>query len=196
MSSLVLLLDISGSMAPQACGMVKSVNNLLSCMQKELAEHDISVKIYTFNDKRNLILDTKLSDTPAITEAQYKTDGSTALFDCLGQTLNEVPDGGMFVVATDGNDNASVEYTTKTVKVIVEEAKAKRNIKFTFLAQGPDAFNCGEGIGLTQGRGTQSYRVDDIAQAMGTGEFVNECCAMMTSGSKKSKLLPDEDDEL
>ncbi len=196
MKHVVFLLDVSGSMTGKECAIVTATNNLLSCMQKELLDEqdNVTVKVYTFNTTRTLLLDKKLSECPAITEEQYKTNGGTALFDTLGQTLNEIPDGGTFVIATDGDDNESVEYKTDTIRTLIDVAKDKRNINFNFLAQGQEAFNCGTQIGLTQGRGTQAFRTKDVGD-MGGEEFAMACCSSVR-GTGSNKMQKTDDDAI
>lgn len=118
MKHVIFLLDVSGSMAPKKEEMVIATNNFLACMEKELSTEVVLVQIYTFNTKRTLLFEGLLSTSPRITSDQYKTDGGTSLFDCLGQTLNEVPNGGNFIIATDGDDNESKEYKTDSIRAL------------------------------------------------------------------------------
>jgi len=93
----------------------------------------------------------------------YGPRGSTALLDTLGRAMNEHPDDTMFVIFTDGLENASKEFNVKQIREMVTERKTKGS-EFQFLSQNLDAIDMGRALG-TQ---AQFYSDHDTLFTAGT----------------------------
>lgn len=143
-----VLLDVSGSMDGKEAAMVEAVNSALASIPME----SIPVTITMFNNNMwNLVEHEALSKKPRITVEQYKTNGSTALYDSIGRTLEECPNGSTIIVATDGEDTSSSDYKSHTIKEVIEGARTLRGITFMFVCEGENALQEGCSIGLQEG---------------------------------------------
>lgn len=151
--SLIILLDVSGSMRGKERDMTMAVNKLLA----DLPKSALPVTITFFNDKiRTLVDAVPLSDVKEMSVADYATSGFTSLFDVVGAAVNKADAGTTIVIATDGEDTSSKEHTQKGVKKLVEAAK-ERGVKFIFICEGDESFRGGAHIGLTTGKGTTAF---------------------------------------
>jgi uncharacterized protein YegL len=106
-----------------------------------------------------------------ITDKQYYVEGSTALLDAVGKTINKIsnahkntadderPEKTMFVIITDGMENASVEYSYRKVKAMVELQKAEFCWEFIFLGANIDAAQTAARFGVNVDRAV-NYHAD------------------------------------
>lgn len=109
----------------------------------------------------------------------YYPGGSTALYDALGLTIDmtslrlkafsrkEQPDSVIFGILTDGQENASREFTRKQVMDKIDHYTQNEGWEFVFLAVGPDAFQGSQSLGFTQVNNDVrfSVRMDDADKA-------------------------------
>ena len=122
---LVFILDRSGSMHGLEKDTVGGFNSMIE-KQKQL-EGKVFVSTVLFNDKHKLLHDRKLIDEiEPMKESEYETYGCTALLDAVGNSIihisnihkylrkEDVPSKVMFVITTDGLENASNEFNKKT----------------------------------------------------------------------------------
>ena len=125
---LVFILDRSGSMHGLEKDTVGGFNSMIK-KQKEL-QGKVFVSTVLFNDKHKLLHDRKLIDEiEPMKESEYETNGCTALLDAVGNSIihisnihkylrkEDVPSKVMFVITTDGLENASNEFTKKILDV-------------------------------------------------------------------------------
>jgi len=148
-----MILDKSGSMSQIRSDIIGSVNQFINDQKK--VEDNSTFTFVTFSDnvetvyfKRPLFL------AKNITEDDYKTSGSTSLFDAIGLTINkfEHDKDVIMVIVTDGQENASRKYNRKEVVDMI--AKYKNNgWKFIYLSADVDTFKQGDSIGF----GTSGY---------------------------------------
>lgn len=106
-----------------------------------------------------------------LTEREYCCGGCTALFDAVGKTINhikdihhyirkeDVPDHVLFVITTDGMENASREFSQKDVRKLVEQQK-KKGWEFLFLGANIDAAQTGENFGISR-KNAINYHSDE-----------------------------------
>lgn len=160
---LALLVDRSGSMATIASDMNGGITQLLADQAK--LPGTIRVDITTFDDK----IEHPYQDvTPEqVTGPVLVPRGMTALNDALGQTIvtlgerfaalveDDRPGTVIFVVVTDGAENASHEYTDQQVRALVLEQQERWNWQFIFLAANIDAFATGTHYGFSQAQTMQ-----------------------------------------
>ncbi len=102
---------------------------------------------------------------------EYFVEGSTALLDAIGKTIRKIKnalkhtaedyraDKVMFIITTDGMENASREYTYDKIKSMVEKQKEKHNWEFIFLGANIDAIETAERFGISADR-AQNYHSD------------------------------------
>ena len=177
LTELVFILDKSGSMHGLERDTVGGFNSTLD-KQKEL-EGEVLVSTVLFNNYSKVIHDrVPLDMIPKMTEKDYYVGGSTALMDALGDAIKhislihkyareeDVPEHTVFIITTDGMENASRNFDSETVKKMIEEKKEKNGWEFIFLAANIDAVESAARIGIDRTRA-----VNYNATSEGTAEM-------------------------
>lgn len=147
----VFLLDRSGSMAGVEDDTIGGYNSYLNKQRN----NKINTKITTilFDDKYELLHDRKdIKDISEITREDYYVRGCTALLDAIGITINNldkrVKDNKvLFVITTDGLENASREYNKEKVKTLIE---SHPNWEFIYIGANIDSYNEGTSLGINK----------------------------------------------
>lgn len=150
MTELVFILDRSGSMAGLEKDTIGGFNSMLEKQRKEPG--DALVSTVLFDHENTVIHDhVPLSRVSPLTEEQYYVRGCTALLDAVGGAIHhignihkyarkeDVPQRTLFVITTDGMENASRQYTYQKVRKMIERQKKKYGWEFLFLGANIDA---------------------------------------------------------
>ena len=196
LTEVVFIIDESGSMHGLEDDTVGGFNSTLK-RQKEL-EGECLVSTVMFNTRSRVIHDRVIiRDIKEMTSADYCPSGSTALIDALGDSIRhmkmvhkyireeDVPSKTMFVITTDGMENASHKYSLSQVKSMIEDVK-KEGWEFVFLAANIDAQDTAMGYGIDEGS-----CVNYVNDAKGN-ELKYECmCEAITSVRSNKKLSKD-----
>lgn len=144
-----MLVDRTGSMQPLAEEASVAVNKFIS-EQAELDGKTADLRLVDFDsgDPQRVVFDGAISDAP---EYQIEPRGMTPLFDAMGKEIvatgeklaameeEDRPGQVFFVVVTDGEENASVEWQLEPLKKLISEHEEKYSWQFVFLAQGLSA---------------------------------------------------------
>jgi len=144
-----LILDMSGSM--DAIGqeeVIGSANKYIAEVKK--TSPTARINVIRFDDQYESVLeDEELKTVRKLTKADYLPRGMTALYDAIGKTVQNAPIGAnLFVILTDGLENASKEYTSAAmVKKIIKKAE-KAGHQFVFLGANQDAILSAKVIGI------------------------------------------------
>ena len=159
LTELVFILDRSGSMSGLEADTIGGFNSLLDKQKKEPGEATVTTVL--FDDKYELLHDRiSLNGIEPITEKDYFVRGSTALLDAIGRTIDKIgnvqrntaeeerAENVMFVITTDGMENASLEYRLGKVKAMIEEQKEKNNWEFIFIGANIDAIETAGRFGI------------------------------------------------
>ena len=163
LTELVFILDRSGSMSGLESDTIGGFNSLIGKQQKEAGEAIVSTVL--FDDACDVIHDRiKIGDVPKLTEKEYYVRGCTALLDAVGGAIHHIgnihkharkedrPAKTLFVITTDGLENASTKYSIDKVKKMIERQKKKHNWEFLFLGANIDAIKAAEGMGIDRDR--------------------------------------------
>ena len=169
-TELVFILDRSGSMSGLESDTIGGYNAMLKKQQEEPGEAIVTTVL--FDDNYELLHDrTNIKGIKPITEEEYYVRGSTALLDAIGKTINKIvnatrhtakehqAENVIFVITTDGMENASREYDHHKVKEMIEHQKARYNWEFIFLGANIDAVSTARDIGISEDRAVQ-YHAD------------------------------------
>lgn len=169
-TELVFILDRSGSMAGLESDTIGGFNSLIEKQRREDGECFVTTVL--FDTQIDTIHDRlKLSDVPAMTSRDYTPGGCTALLDAIGSTIRhiagihryarpeDVPEHTIFVITTDGMENASRSYGAERVREMIEHEKEKYGWEFLFLAANIDAVSTASRFGIGQDRAV-NYRAD------------------------------------
>jgi uncharacterized protein YegL len=192
-TELVFILDKSGSMAGLEADTIGGYNAILKKQQKEEGEAIVTTVLFDHNYE--LLHDRiNVKGISPITEDDYEVGGTTALLDAIGFTLqkiinvqrktteNERAEKVLFVITTDGMENASREYTTEKIKKMIEHQKDKYGWEFMFLGANIDAVSTAAEFGIEEDFAVE-YHADHIGTQLNY-EAVSEAVTNIRSGKK------------
>ena len=193
-TELVFILDRSGSMAGLESDTIGGFNAMIEKQKKETGECYISTVL--FDNVSEVLHDrVRLSDIKPMTDKEYTVRGCTALIDALGGAIHhignihkyarpeDVPEHTMFIITTDGMENASQRYSSDEVKKMIERQKEKYGWEFLFIGANIDAVETARRYGINEDRAV-NYNAD----AKGTG-ILYESVACAVSNVRRCASL-------
>lgn len=161
-TELVFVLDRSGSMEHLTSETIGGFNSLIEKQKKEENNGEVYVTTVLFDNEYEILHDhMKLSEIKPITSNEYYARGCTALLDAVGTTIKSVSkkidsdSKVLFVITTDGYENASKEYDKAKVKKLIQKKQNKEGWKFLFLGANIDAVSEADSIGIRSSRACQ-----------------------------------------
>ena len=199
-TELVFILDKSGSMSGMEKDTIGGFNAMIE-KQKAL-DGKVFVSTVLFSNRSEVLHDRKaLEEIAPLREKDYQVGGCTALLDAIGGAIKhisnvhkyarkeDVPERTLFVITTDGMENASREYHAKQIRTMIHEQEEKHGWEFLFLAANIDAVETAAHIGIRKERAV-NYVVEEDTVAMfeEVGETISEYrmyCMMPQMCSKK-----------
>jgi uncharacterized protein YegL len=176
LTELVFILDRSGSMGGLESDTIGGFNAMLEKQKHEPGEARVTTVL--FDDRYELLHDRiDLRAVSPITDREYFVRGSTALLDAVGSTIQKIAaaqkqtaedyraEKVMFVITTDGMENASREYSFEKVKSMVEREKEKYGWEFIFLGANIDAVETAGQFGIDRDHAS-NYHADHVGTAL------------------------------
>ena len=201
-TELVFIIDKSGSMSGLESDTIGGFNAMIETQKKE--EGDAYVSTVLFNNYSEVIHDrVHLQSVEPLVESQYRVSGCTALLDAIGDAIHhignvhkyarreDVPEKTIFLITTDGMENASRRYSSDKVKEMIRQREQEHGWEFIFVAANIDAVETAERIGIHRDHAA-NYRHDSegterLYRAMGDAV---SCCRKSRSIDKNwSKSL-------
>ena len=174
---IVFLLDKSGSMSGSESDTIGGYNSFINKEKKSNTNSLVTTVLFD-NNYHKLYDRININNIKKLTSKDYYVGGCTALYDAIGITINEMdknnPDKVLFVITTDGLENASREYNKNNIKKLIESHK---NYEFIFLGAGIDSYSEGESIGI---------RKTNISTYSKSGRGINK---MFASINKASEMM-------
>lgn len=159
LTEMVFILDRSGSMQHLTDDTIGGFNSMIENQKKEEGEAFVTTAL--FDDQYELLHDhIDIKEIQPITNNEYYARGMTALLDAIGKTINSIgsrlsatpederPDKVIFVITTDGMENASREFVKSTVKDMIEHQQSKYSWTFMFLGANMDAVGEAASLGI------------------------------------------------
>jgi len=158
LTEIIFLLDRSGSMGGLQSDTIGGFNALIE-KQRQL-KGETTVTTVLFDDRYEILWNGIDANKIKLTDKEYYVRGSTALLDAVGKTILDVgyrlsqaseeqkPGKVIFVITTDGMENASHEFTYKKIKEIIKHQKEKYDWEFIFLGANIDARKEADNIGI------------------------------------------------
>ena len=176
LTEIVFILDRSGSMRGLELDTIGGYNSLMDKQKKEEGEAIISTVL--FDDQTEVIHDRVAIDSVnPMTEKEYYVRGCTALLDAVGGAIHhignvhkyakkeDVPEKTLFIITTDGMENASRRYSYEKVKHMIERQKEKFGWEFLFLGANIDAVEEAGRFGIQPERAV-NYHCDSEGTAV------------------------------
>jgi len=197
LTELVFILDRSGSMAGLEGDTIGGFNAMIDKQKKAAGEAFVSTVLF---DNVSVVIHDRVNvqKIEPMTEEQYSVRGCTALLDAIGSAIHhignvhkyarneDVPEKTMFVITTDGMENASRRYTAERVKQMIERQKAKYGWEFMFLGANIDAVETAGRIGIDANRAV-NYHSDSKGTRLNY-EVVSEAVCCM----RECAAIPDD----
>lgn len=170
LTELVFILDRSGSMSGLESDTIGGFNAMITKQKKEDGEAYVSTVLF---DNVSEVLHDRISlqDIPKMTAKDYTVRGCTALIDAIGGAIKhirnihkyarpeDVPAHTMFIITTDGQENASHHFSSDEVKRMIEHQKAEHGWEFLFIGANIDAVETAARFGIERNRAV-NYNAD------------------------------------
>ena len=176
LTEIVFILDRSGSMSGLESDTIGGFNSMIAKQQKEEGEAIVSTVL--FDDETDVIHDrVAIGEVKKLTEEDYYVRGCTALLDAVGGAIHHIgnvhkyareedrPAKTLFVITTDGLENASRHYSFKDVKKLIKRQQEKYNWEFLFLGANIDAIEVAGNMGISRDRAA-NYNCDEVGTAL------------------------------
>lgn len=206
MTELVFILDRSGSMSGLEKDTIGGFNSMLDKQRKESGEAVVSTVLF---DNETEVIHDRISivDVPSLTDKEYFVRGCTALLDAIGGAIHhignihkyarkeDVPEKTLFIITTDGMENASRRYTYEKVRAMIERQKERYGWEFIFLGANIDATAEARRFGIDESMAA-NYHSDEVGTALNY-EVISEAitsvraCAAPLSADWKRKIDAD-----
>lgn len=176
LTELVFILDKSGSMSGLEKDTIGGFNSLIDKQKNETGEAYVSTIL--FSTSCEVVHDrVSIGSVAPMTEKDYVPSGCTALFDAVGSAIRhianihkyareeDVPEKTLFVITTDGMENASRRYSCQKVKDLIEKEKNKYGWEFIFLGANIDAAETAASMGIERERAA-NYKSDKMGTSV------------------------------
>ena len=195
-TELVFILDRSGSMAGFEADTIGGFNATIEKQKKQ--DGKVYVSTVLFDNESKVIYDrVDISEIKSMTCEEYQVGGCTALLDAIGGAIHhignvhkyarpeDVPEHTIFIITTDGMENASYRYSSREIKEKIQRQTEKYGWEFIFLAANIDAVETAENIGIRRERAA-NYDVERGTDTMYRSVSSAIKCYRMTGGIDKS----------
>ena len=200
LTEIVFILDKSGSMSGLESDTIGGFNSMLEKQKK--TEGEALVSTVLFDSNFEVIHDrVEIKKVEPMNENTYTVGGCTALLDAIGRAIHhianvhkyareeDVPEHTIFIITTDGMENASREYDSGKVKSMIEKQKEKYGWEFLFLGANIDAVGTAKTFGITEDRAVNYHadsagtrlNFDVLSEAIGT---VRKCAPLKSDWKK------------
>ena len=170
LTEMVFILDRSGSMSGLEADTIGGFTAMIE--KQKRAEGEALVSTLLFDSGVSMLHDRlDIGKVPPMTEKDYSVRGCTALLDAVGSAIShiagihkysrpeDVPEHTVFVITTDGMENASRSYSAEKVKQMIEKEKSKYGWEFLFLGANIDAVETAGRLGIEADRAA-NYMAD------------------------------------
>lgn len=212
LTELVFILDRSGSMSGLEKDTIGGFNSMIDRQKKEDGEAYVSTVL--FDDKIDVLHDRiPVEKVEKMNDSQYFVRGCTALLDAIGGAVNHIsnvhkyareeerPAKTLFVITTDGMENASREYSYKDVKKLIGRKQEENGWEFLFLGANIDAIEVANNMGIKASNAV-NYNCDSVGTSINFKVLnkaiskmrscpAEECCKVFAEGDWKEEIEND-----
>lgn len=191
MTELVFILDRSGSMNGLEKDTIGGFNSMIEKQKREAGQALVSTVLF---DNESVVIHDRLplDKVPPLTEREYCTRGCTALLDAVGGAIRhignihkyarreDVPEKTLFIITTDGYENASKRYDYEKVRRMIQHEKEKYGWEFLFLGANIDAAAEAKRFGISADRAV-NYKCDEAGTALNYEVISDAVCSVRAS---------------
>lgn len=191
MTELVFILDRSGSMSGLEKDTIGGFNSMIEKQKREDGQALVSTVLF---DNESVVIHDRLplDRVPPLTEGEYCTRGCTALLDAVGGAIHhigsvhkyarkeDVPEKTLFIITTDGYENASRRYDYEKVQKMIQHEKEKYGWEFLFLGANIDAAAEAKRFGISEDRAV-TYKCDAAGTALNYDVISEAVCHVRAS---------------
>ena len=180
-ADIFFILDRSGSMYGSE---TDTINGFNAFIEKQMAKnHNIKVTTVLFDSNYEVLYSRKpIDEVKPLTSEDYYVRGSTALLDTIGKTVTSFDrkvNKGMFIINTDGLENASREFSRGQIKDMVENS----GFEFIFIGADIDSYAEASKIGINR-----SHVANYSKTSQGIGDLYDSVDQLATMFCKEQKL--------
>ena len=206
LTELVMILDRSGSMSGLEADTIGGFNGMIEKQKKEDGEAYVSVIL--FDDQSEVIYDrVDIGRVEPMTDRQYYVRGCTALLDAVGDAIHhvgnihkyareeDVPEKTIFIITTDGMENASRRYNYNKVRRMIERQKEKYNWEFIILGANIDAAAEASRLGIDASRAAR-YECDSAGTALNYSVVGDAVAKLRKCATMEMSAVFEEEDAL
>ena len=204
-TEIVFILDRSGSMAGVEADTIGGFNSLIQKQKKEKGKAVVSTVL--FDDKTEVLHDrVDLDRIQPLTENDYYVRGCTALLDAVGGAIHHIgnvhkyaraedrPEKTLFIITTDGMENASRRYGYEKVKQMIERQKKRYGWEFLFLGANMDAVSVAGRFGIAPEKAVR-FHCDEAGTELNyrvlSETITNVRCGAALAANWKEKIEAD-----
>jgi hypothetical protein len=160
LTHIIIVLDRSGSMSSVQQATISGFNEFIN-RQRQLPGEATLLAI-KFDDQYELLYEGALAGIAPLDDHSFVPRGMTALHDAIGRTIHQAgqklaampeaerPEKVLFMILTDGLENASKEYTREKIAEMIQHQREKYSWEFIFLGANQDAVMVGSGFNIPQ----------------------------------------------
>lgn len=172
LTEIVFILDRSGSMSGLEADTIGGFNSMIAKQKREDGEAYVSTVL--FDDKSEVLYDrVPMDKVPVMTDEDYYVRGCTALLDAVGGAIHHIgnvhkyareedrPEKTLFVITTDGMENASKHYSYEKVQEMIKRQQEKYGWEFIFIGANIDAAQEAQRFGIRKERAV-NYMHDKV----------------------------------
>ena len=205
LTELVFILDRSGSMSGLEDDTIGGFNSMIEKQKGEPGDAYVSTVL--FDNVSEVIHDRiDIQKIEPMTRNQYYVRGSTALQDAVGSAIHHIgnvhkyarpedrPEKTLFVITTDGMENASRQYSYERVKMMIERNTDKYGWEFIFLGANIDATKEAARFGIRADRAA-NYNADSVGTAVVYEAVCDAVCSVRSSKSMSAKWKKKVDED-
>jgi len=204
LTELVFILDRSGSMRGLEADTIGGFNSMID--RQKLEDGEAYVSTILFDDKCEVLYDRiPMAQVPVMTDKDYYVRGCTALLDALGGAVHHIstihkyareedrPEKTLFVITTDGLENASCQYSYDKVRQMVERQQQRYGWEFLFIGANMDAIGEAGKFGIKANRAVNYVSDNEGTHALYRSVNRAVCAMRMAPAAASSEALDNSD---
>merc|ERR1712038_1379523 len=195
-SRIIMVVDETGSMQRHKPVTISSFNEWLDSnrTKEEDEDHHPKFSLIKFNTVTKLQEYESVETAPRLTNENYSPNNMTALYDALGETLENYKEenDNIMVILTDGEENSSRKWTQKMIQEKIKMFTEEKGWIFHYLGANQDAWAVGNSIGISDKKFTTTYSADDggFDHAFAQNMVQTKCYRGVQARKKKGMFVP------